>query len=217
MGSGQRVRVSVCALRSAADGLAAVDGGADAVGVLVGTTHRAEDAVPVDEARRLLVHVPPGVGRYAVTHLDEVADLVGLARALPVDTLQLHDLVAPVVLAAVRRVVPAVRLVKALHVTDEPPDWRPFAAVADAILLDTVDPAAGRIGGTGKVHDWGLSAQVARDCPLPVILAGGLTPENVAEAVRVVRPWAVNVNSGVEVDGAKDRRRVAAFVRAATS
>ncbi len=209
--------MAVCAIRSESDLDAAVDGGADAVGVLVGTTHLAEDSVPLDDARALLLRVPPYVSRYVVTHLSGTEDLLGLVGALPVDALQLHDETEPSVLDAVRAGAPSVRLIKALPVTGTAPGWGRFAATADAILLDSVDVASGRIGGTGRVHDWRLSAQVAADCPRPVVLAGGLTPENVAEAVRAVRPWAVNVNSGVEVEGAKDRRRVASFVRAARS
>jgi len=205
----------VCAVRSQADLLAAVAGGADAVGVLVGTTHTAEDSVSREEARQLLARVPPYVGRYAVTHLTALDDLLGLVECLPIDALQLHDVVAPDVLRLLREAMPAVRLVKALHVTDALPDWQAYASAADALLLDSVDMTTGRIGGTGLVHDWRLSAGVVAACPIPVILAGGLTASNVGDAVRVVRPWAVNVNSGVEVHGVKDAALVAALVRGA--
>lgn len=85
-----------------------------------------------------------------------------------------------------------------------------FADAADAILLDT--RTADRIGGTGIPHDWNISARIVEVCPVPVILAGGLTPENVAEAVRRVRPYAVDVHTGVKKNGVRDAKRTLAFV-----
>jgi len=87
---------------------------------------------------------------------------------------------------------------------------------ADAILLDAYDPNA--YGGTGKTIDWNLAAEIVRKSRLPVILAGGLTPENVGEAIRIVRPYAVDVCSGVEASfGIKDKMKVRDFVQAAKS
>ena len=85
-----------------------------------------------------------------------------------------------------------------------------MAAVADAVLLDTYKD--GMLGGSGVAHDWNVSAALARRLSVPVILAGGLRPENVCEAVRKVRPYAVDVSSGVETDGRKDAMKMRAFV-----
>lgn len=214
----RRIRVSVCANTGPDDVAACVDGGADAVGVLVGVRHRAEDAVTVDVAAHMLGLVPPYIDRYAVTHLSAYEDLVALIDALPIDTLQVHDETAPGTLAAVKAARPSLRLLKAVHVRpDGQPDWEAYAEIADALVLDSVDPAADRIGGTGKVHDWSKSAAVVETCPVRVVLAGGLTPDNVAAAVTAVKPWAVNVNSGVERGGRKDVGRVRALVEAANS
>jgi phosphoribosylanthranilate isomerase len=208
-----RVRVSVCAVRSEADVEAVVAGGADAVGVLVLTRHRAEDSVTLDHACRLLALVPPYVGRYAVTHAVHDADLARIMGELPVDTLQLHDDVDVEVVSRLRARHPGIRLVKALHVrggrVDDPSPW---VTLVDAFVADSVDPTQDRIGGTGLVHDWEVSAALARHSPLPLVLAGGLDPTNVTSAIETVRPWAVNVNSGVERDGSKDEALVRAFV-----
>ncbi len=195
---------------------AVVDGGADAVGVLVLTRHVAEDAVTLDQACRLLELVPPFVGRYAVTHAVDAADVARILGELPVDTLQLHDDIATDVVAGLRALHPGIRLVKALHVHDGRVDAPlPWSSLVDAFVADSADPTRDRIGGTGLVHDWELSAGLARRSPLPVILAGGLSPQNVGAAIEAVRPWAVNVNSGVERRGSKDEALVRAFVEAA--
>jgi phosphoribosylanthranilate isomerase len=213
-----RIRVSVCANTGPADVASCVQGGVDAVGVLVGIRHVADDAVPLDRAREILENVPPYLGRYAVTHLTELGDLLGVVDALPIDTLQVHDRAAPETLAALRQARPGLRLLKAIHVhPDRDSDWQAYVDVVDGIVLDSVDPEADRIGGTGRVHDWSVSARIVEVCPIPVILAGGLTPANVAAAVDAVGPWAVNVNSGVESGGQKDVDRVRALVEAANS
>jgi len=211
-----RVRVSLCANRSAADVAACVAGGVDAVGVLVQVRHRAEDAVDLATAARLLAGVPPYVGRYAVTHATELDELLELA-ALPIDTVQLHADPPPATVARFRERAPGLRLLKALAVagTLETAAVAAWARLVDGVVLDSVNPAEDRIGGTGLTHDWTVSARIARASPVPVILAGGLRPGNVTAAVHAVRPWAVNVNSGVERDGAKDAELVAAFVRGA--
>jgi len=75
----------------------------------------------------------------------------------------------------------------------------------DALILDTYDPMTGRHGATGQTHDWSISRQIVAQIRTPVILAGGLTPDNVAEAIRTVRPWAVDVHTGVEdADGTRN-------------
>lgn len=211
-----RVRVSVCANTSAADVSACIAGGADAVGVLVGVTHVAEDAVSMSRAAEILSRVPPYIGRYAVTHLTDFVGLAEIVAALPIDVLQVHAEAEPDVMARVRREYPALRIIKAVHIApDRTLDWERYTDLADAFVLDSIDVAADRIGGTGRTHDWLVSAALTKASPRPVILAGGLRPENVRAAVSQVLPWAVNVNSGVESKGYKDVGLVRAFVRGA--
>lgn len=219
MSGGQRVRVSVCATRSQEDVQAVVAGGADAVGVLVLTRHPAEDAVDLETASRLLRTVPPYVGRYAVTHATELADLTEIAERLPIDVLQVHDDADADVVSKLKSSLPWLRVIKAIHVSQSGAtiDPRVWMECVDALIFDSIDLASGRIGGTGHTHDWSVTARVAADSPIPIVLAGGLTPRNVGGAVSAVRPWAVNVNSGVEVEGRKSESLVRAFVKAANT
>jgi phosphoribosylanthranilate isomerase len=178
---------------------------------------RAEDAVKLSEATKLLDLVPPYVGRYAVTYAISFDELRRIAESLPVDTLQLHDDIEWEIVSSFRSSYPYMRLVKALHVGSSAPDPGAWREIVDAFLFDSADHGEGRIGGTGKTHDWGITGALVSGLGRPAILAGGLRVDNVAAAVEQVRPWAVNVNSGVEVDGRKDLERVAAFVRNANA
>jgi phosphoribosylanthranilate isomerase len=213
-----RIRTSICANQTDRDVNACVEGGADAIGVLVQVSHRAEDAVDLDKAGELLARVPPYVGRYAVTHATGVAEILALAK-LPLDTIQLHGDVEPAAIPAVRDRAPHIRLLKAVHVVDDcgAPASEPWYPLVDGLVVDSVNHSENRIGGTGRTHDWSISAAIVKDSPIPVILAGGLRPENVEEAVRMVRPWGVNVNSGVERNGAKVCSLVESFIRRANA
>lgn len=210
--------VKICGIQSAEEAAAAVAAGATALGFLCGLTHRAEDAVSPAQARAIAAMVPPAVRTVLVTHLEDPAAIAALAREIGVRAVQVHGPVRPAGLAALRALLPEVPLVKSVHVTgpEALEEARRYAALADAVLLDS--RTADRLGGTGQVHDWDVSAAIVHAlAPFPVHLAGGLRPENVAEAVRRVRPSGVDVNSGVEdAAGRKDAAGMRDFIRGAT-
>ncbi|MBX5436113.1 MAG: phosphoribosylanthranilate isomerase [Alicyclobacillaceae bacterium] len=214
------MRVKICGIQSEEDMRTALAAGADALGFLVGITHLAEDQVTIDLARHLVAKLPPFVSSVAVTHLRTAAEISELVQAVRCTTVQVHDDVDVGVLSEVRRNLPSVKVIKAVHVTG--PEAlayaRHFEPYADALLLDS--RTENRIGGTGRTHDWNISRQIVREIRIPVILAGGLNPDNVADAVQKVRPYGVDVNSGVERNGRKDPslcRRFADRARAATN
>jgi indole-3-glycerol phosphate synthase/phosphoribosylanthranilate isomerase len=199
--------IKVCGITSVEDGRAAVAAGADAIGLVFweGSPRRVE----VERAREIAAALPPFVTRVGVfvdapaERLREVSDTVGL------DLVQLHgDEDEAAVRAAPRRVIKAVRVGPGF-------DGREavrFAESGASVLLDTRSDAAP--GGTGRTFDW-ASAAALRDRVAYLVLAGGLTPRNVAEAIRAVRPDAVDVSSGVEsAPGRKDPERMRAFVEA---
>lgn len=211
--------VKICGMRSERDIAIAVASGADALAFLVGLTHFSEDTLAPAEAARLMRLVPPFVSAVLVTHLVDPLAVMELARALGPDCIQVHGDMAVADIARLHDALPTVRLLKAIHVMPgaDAGQVSPMAmAVAYApfvagLLLDS--RTAERLGGTGHVHDWGVSGQVARGAARPVVLAGGLTPENVAAAVEAVAPFAVDVNSGVEdTHGDKDPQKCANFV-----
>jgi phosphoribosylanthranilate isomerase len=211
----RRMRVKICGMRRVEDALAAVDAGADAVGCLVGLDYPATDSIDSRTARGIFAALPPFIARVLVTHRTGLADVAALMREAGATVAQLHGDFPTVAIPALRESLPYAAIVKSVHVTGDETIAAALAAArsADAILLDTI--ARGRIGGTGKTHDWSISARIAAASPKPVILAGGLNPDNVAEAIARVRPFAVDVNSGTRgPDGWKDHARIRAFISA---
>lgn len=206
------MRVKICGTATFADLDCAVAAGADAVGFLMGITHVTQDAVTPETAAAMVATLPPFIVPVAVTHLTKPSDLISIVELSRCTTLQIQDVVTPDDIAEVREALPYLRIMKAVHVMDESAitTAKYFSDTADAILLDT--RTADRIGGTGITHDWNISAKIVKECSCPVILAGGLTPENVTEAIIRVRPYAVDVHTGVKKNGVRDAERTRAFV-----
>jgi len=197
------LRVKICGITRIEDLRAACEAGADAVGfVFYGKSPR---HVSIETAAALVRATPPFVQTVGLFVNAEPAQVESVLAAAPLDLLQFHGDESPAACARYGR-----PWIKAIRVT---PDTDLLECAADfgaarGLLLDAFVP--GVPGGTGERFDWSL---IPAGLPLPVVLSGGLTPDNVAEAVRRVRPWAVDVSSGVEASkGIKDAHKVARFV-----
>ena len=206
------VRVKICGITNLADARAAIAAGADALGfVFVPGTPR---FIAPDLAGEIVRELPPFIARVGLFVDAETRTVAEVLVRSGMDTLQFHGEETPDLVRQFRR---AVKVMKAFRVRGEETLMRlsAYADAVDAILLDAY--VAGAHGGTGAQFDWKLAVQ-ARDLGRPLVLAGGLTPANVAEAVRTVRPYGVDVSSGVEsAPGRKDPAKLAEFVRAAKS
>lgn len=206
-------RVKICGITSEHDLMTAVDAGADAVGFIVDVPSSPRN-LTLDAAEKLVKLVPVFVDSIAVTVPESLGSLKRIYEQLKPDGIQIHGERFPEA-HAIREGIPHTRLIKAIH--SEPSGVAESSLKAsrsfDAVLLDSY--VRGKYGGTGIVHDWELSRRIRdRLNPSLVILAGGLTPDNVEEAIRIVHPYAVDVSSGAESSpGVKDPRKVFEFVK----
>ena len=201
------VRVKICGLTNLEDALAAVEAGADALGfIFVPETPR---YVTTQTVLEIVAQLPPfvvKVGVFVDEKLERVRETMGIYG---LDLAQLHGKETPEYCAALfPRAIKSVRVKDAASLTD----LDRYRAVA--YLLDTYVP--GLPGGTGQAFDWRLAREATGHGP--IVLSGGLTPKNVAEAIAIARPYAVDVGSGVEArPGRKDHAKMRAFVQAAKS
>lgn len=212
------MRVKICGVRRPEDGQLAARLGADAIGVLVGQEHPSGDFVAPQQAAAILRALPPLVSGVLVSHWSDAEALLDLVAQVQPAVLQLHSPIDPEAVAILRAARPGLQLLKALHINQADPLGQalPLAALVDGFVADSCNPATGQVGGTGLTHDWSLTARLVGQLPRPLLLAGGLTPINVAGAIAAVRPWGVDVNSGVKgADGFKDAALLEAFIRAA--
>ncbi len=205
-------RVKICGVTDNKDRDAVIAAGADAVGVIHGVPVDTPREVDEKTATTLVDGVPPFVTSVLVTMPTTVQEAVRRIDRVEPDAVQVHDGLSPAELGALasRITQDIVSVVEA-----DAPAIEDYADHVDALLVDSVDADGG--GGTGETHDWERTRNLVDSLDVPVVLAGGLTPENVAEAVETVKPFAVDVASGVEsAGGKKDHDAVERFVRNAT-
>ncbi len=197
------VRVKICGITNEDDALFAVAAGADALGFVFASSPR---RVSLDKAFDIIRRLPPFVQTVGVFVDAEIEEVIFCRNQLKLDLIQLsgnedNDYI--------RAIGP--RVVKSVHVKNGvEPDLDAHGSAT--ILLDTT--CNGLMGGTGKTFDWGIAAKAA--ILRPVILAGGLNPENVVDAITQVRPYAVDVSTGVEIEpGRKNHEKIKCFIQRA--
>ena len=212
-----RPRVKVCCIASEEEAALAVRMGASAIG-LVSRMPSGPGPIPESRIRDIARTVPPAVATFLLTCETTAELIIEQQRFCRTTTLQLVDEVQPGVHARLREALPGISIVQVIHVRDDDA-LRQSIAVApavDAILLDSGNPSLStkELGGTGRVHDWALSRKIRDSVAVPVFLAGGLSPGNVAKAITQVAPFGVDACSGLRTNGNLDETKLAAFMNA---
>ncbi len=190
--------------------------GVDWIGFPLRLDVHAED-VSEAEAARIIGALPTDVEPVLITYEPSALQIRSMARKMGVRIVQVHGEMPLGELKQLHCLAPGLRIIKSIVVGA--PEWKDpvarmkrFLPFVHGFITDSFDPASGARGATGKLHDWRISRKLVEESPKPVILAGGLTPENVAAAVRAVRPAGVDCHTGVEQDnGAKNPVRVQQF------
>lgn len=212
------VRIKICCIASIDEAGMAMAAGASALG-LVSEMPSGPGPIADDEIRRIAAWCPPGVSSFLLTSRTEPDSIIAHMRHCNTNTVQLVDAVPAGTYGLLRRELPGVKIVQVIHVQDAAAldEARACAADVDAVLLDSGNPrgAVKELGGTGRAHDWEISKRIAAEIPCPVFLAGGLRPDNVAEAIATVRPFGVDVCTGVRTGGRLDSEKLTRFVDAA--
>ena len=212
-----RPRVKICCISSVEEARMAVAQGAAALG-LVSRMPSGPGVISEKQIAEIAAQVPPGVATFLLTSEIEAEPIIAQQKRTRVSTLQLVDKVAEGTHARLRDALPGIALVQVVHVTgeDSVDEAVDIAPEVDAILLDSGNPtlAVKEFGGTGRVHNWELSRRIVEECARPVFLAGGLLAENVGTAIRQVRPYGLDLCSGVRTNGKLDAEKLAGFFEA---
>ena len=219
MNAPPRPRLKVCCIGSVEEARAAIRLGADALG-LVGPMPSGPGQIPADRIAEIARAVPPPVDTWLLTSSQDPDEIARQADHAGVTAVQIVDAVERSAYARLREALPGRRLVQVVHVggAESIAEAEAVAPHVDAVLLDSGNPggAVKTLGGTGRVHNWEVSRAIReRLGGAAVFLAGGLRPENVAEAVRMVGPFGLDVCSGVRTGGALDEAKLSAFVAGA--
>ena len=210
--------IKICCVQSIAEARTAIKAGASAIGLV--------SAMPsgpgvIDEAliAEIASAVPAPVETFLLTSEQIASRIIEQHHICRTTTIQLVDQVEVGELVKLRQSLPDIRLVQVIHVVDdvsllEASSVEPYV---DAMLLDSgnVKLDVKQLGGTGRVHDWAVSRRIVTSLKRPVFLAGGLKPENVAEAIAQVQPDGLDVCSGVRTEGLLDQKKLNALIKAA--
>lgn len=173
--------------------------------------------IPEDSIAGIAEALPSHLESFLLTCRTDPRAIAAQQHRCRTTTIQLCDRLAPGAHALLREAIPRTRLVQVVHVTGEESlrEAESLDGIVDAILLDSGRPdlAVKELGGTGRVHDWEISRAIVRAVAVPVILAGGLRAENVGDAVEAVRPYALDVCTGVRTNGMLDEQKLSDFMR----
>ncbi|VUT27569.1 MAG: N-(5'-phosphoribosyl)anthranilate isomerase [Candidatus Syntrophoarchaeum sp. GoM_oil] len=210
--------VKICGIKTEKDLKIVLGSGVDAVGFIVEVPVATPRKIDRRTASALVESVPEGVLAVSVLMPGSVDEAVAILDLVKPDAVQIHNEMDPGALRELKERT-GLSLIKVIGVSEGMSldavlsEVDALSGLADFILLDT--KTSGQSGGTGKVHDWGISAEICRRSPIPVILAGGLNHTNVEDAIRSVKPYGVDTASGVETESIKDPDKVKKFVDAA--
>ena len=192
----------------------AIDAGASAIG-LVSEMPSGPGPIPESLIAGIAMTVPPGVSSFLLTCKQDVAGIIDQQRRLRVNTIQLCDRLPHGSHQELGEALPGVSLVQVVHVTgpDAVDEAIAVAPHVDAVLLDSGNQslAIKELGGTGRTHDWSLSRKIREAIDVPLFLAGGLNPANVAAAIREVQPFGIDVCSGLRTEGHLDPQKLSSF------
>ncbi|QDU54766.1 phosphoribosylanthranilate isomerase [Aeoliella mucimassa] len=206
-----RPRVKICCISSLDEAELAIAHGASALG-LVSAMPSGPGVIDETLIARIAAEVPPPIATFLLTSLTEASDIVDQHRRCGTTTLQLCDYVDLSVYEVLRQSLPGIGIVQVVHVTgsESLELATSVAPLVDALLLDSGNTqlAVKQLGGTGRTHDWQVSQQIRKAVEVPLFLAGGLKPGNVAEAFRSVGPFGLDVCSGVRTDGRLDAEKL---------
>lgn len=209
-------RIKICCISSVEEAWMAISHGASALG-LVSEMPSGPGVISEDLIKDIAAVVPPGVASFLLTSKQEVETIISQQRRCGVNTIQICDRLQSGSYQDLRRALPGISIVQVIHVTGEEAleEALTVATHVDAILLDSGNQslAVKELGGTGRTHNWEISRRVREAVDVPIFLAGGIKPENIREAFEQVRPFGIDLCSGVRTNGHLNKGKLAALFR----
>jgi len=215
-----RTRIKICCISSLLEAKMAIEYGADALG-LVGKMPSGPGPIPDWLIAEIVKTIHPPIASFLLTSEQSSEEIIYHIKRVDTNTVQIVDELTTGTYSDIRTALPHLKIVQVIHVNGEESidDAVRISPNVDALLLDSGNPKASlkTLGGTGNVHNWDLSREIVKAVDIPVFLAGGLHANNVRQAIETVRPFGVDVCSGVRTEGRLDPNKLEAFIKAVHS
>jgi phosphoribosylanthranilate isomerase len=208
------IRVKICCISSIEEAQLAIRYGASAVG-LVSEMPSGPGPIPEELIKEIAAAIPPGVSSFLLTSKQDVDSIIEQQRRTKVNTIQIVDKLIEGTHNDLKKALPGISIVQVIHVTGEESIKEAVETSKDVhgVLLDSGNQslAVKELGGTGRIHNWDMSRRIVESLNVPVFLAGGLNSSNVKEAINKVKPFAVDICSGVRTNGKLDEGKLTAL------
>ena len=206
--------VKICANKNINDAKMCIEAGADFLGILVGQNHSSVDFIDKYAAKEIVDFAKGKIQTVLVTHLTDSQEIIELTKFIKNDVIQLHSDIDENEVEKIIKVLPNIKLIRLIHISPKGQICTAYKTMkyADFYLLDSFNLETNQVGGTGLTHDWNVDRELIKKLNKPTFIAGGLTPENVVNAIKLAKPGGVDVNSGCKLNGIKNERLVKAFV-----
>lgn len=209
------IKVKICANKNIYDAESCLLANADIIGVLVGQEHSSNDFINKEQAKKIVDYVNKRTSVALVTHLKDANEIINLTKYIGNDIIQLHSNIDEKEVEKIKKELPFIKLIRLVQIGKDGKVVTDVSKIkyVTYYLLDSFNLETDQIGGTGLIHDWRKSRELVKNFKYPIFLAGGLNPSNVKNAITIVKPYGVDVNSGCKTDGKKDRNKVIEFVK----
>ncbi|MBQ7308104.1 MAG: phosphoribosylanthranilate isomerase [Clostridia bacterium] len=208
--------VQIAGIKNTKEALECVDCGVDAIGLLVGRMHESNDFISEEKAKEIIDNLPAFVFSVMITHLEDGDEIVRIAKYINCNTIQLHSQIKESEVEKIKKQLPYIKLLRLIHISSTGEITTDINSMkyVDAYFLDSFNPVTNQVGGTGLTHNWDIDKKLCSTLNKPVIIAGGLNPDNVAQAIKHSQPFGVDVNSGTKAEnGFRDMKKVIEFTK----
>jgi phosphoribosylanthranilate isomerase len=207
-------RGKICCISSIEEAQLAIKYGASALG-LVSAMPSGPGVISEELISQIAEQIPPGIATFLLTSKQSVEKIIEQQRRCKTNTIQICDNIVQGNYNQLKKALPGIKIVQVIHITGEEAldEAIEVSKNVDALLLDSGNQklAVKELGGTGRTHDWTISRKIVDSVKIPVFLAGGLNAENVADAIQHVKPFGVDICSGVRTNGKLDEKKMKSF------
>ena len=209
-----RIEVKICCIQSLDEAKLAIKYGASAIG-LVSAMPSGPGVIPEEMIRDIASQIPNNIKTFLLTSKMNPSEIISQLKKCGTNTVQLVDTVEISVYELIRKQLPEISIVQVIHIDDLKSinKSKDIEKYVDAILLDSGNQniEVKELGGTGRIHNWSISKQIVEEVNVPVYLAGGLNADNIQEAIRIVKPYVVDLCTGVRTNNQLDEEKLKIF------